>query len=571
MRYSKFFVFTAFIFLSAFLVYCATPTAPTGGQPDQTPPSVIRTVPENGTVNFDDNEIRFYFDKYLDRRSFDNAFRIDPDLQLSYRVRFSGRSIRVRFEESLPDSTTIIFTLGSELSDVNRNRIRSPFVLALSTGPTIDDGNIEGRILDAMTGKAKEGASVLLYREPYDLEERAEYIAQADSAGVVRFSYLRDGLYKAFWLNDRNRNRIWDRNNEAARPFSKEFVDVVDGETAQLGTIYVSEPDTIRPELQGVGMFSSQRLRLRFSREMLIHEDSEISIVDSLGNVFTRALPLYAQPDQMNIVFAHSERRLPENQVFKLSTKGITDKHGNLPLDSSPEFNGSSDSDTTYVRKIRHLTSGGVMETEPHVIQFSTVIQGTSLVDSMQVIQDEIIYTAWEPYEIDGNLLFIYPPEKWQEGSNYTARFFDERRGSRWDVQLKFIRSSRLGGIDLSIAEKYIKENIYHHISVLDKEGFEIFSGKTIDNIEIPHLPAGHYIIRSFKDINDDGQWFRGTVDPFEKPEPLVIQRGVRVAERMTSEIELSYSDEDTSEPTESLFQEEDEVFESELNENEQN
>ncbi len=567
MPFFRYITILAILLLSVLFVYCATPTAPTGGEVSRIPPSIIKTVPETGTVNFDDDEIRFYFDKYLDRRSFENAFSINPDLQLDYRVRFRGRSVRIQFNEPLPDSTTVIFTLGTELSDVDRNRIRSPIVLALSTGPTIDEGNIEGRILDAFTGKALEGATVLLYREPFDLEQRAEYVAQTDSSGKVSFSYLRDGEYKAFWLNDRNRNRIWDREREAARPFNKQFVSVTDGETAQLGTMFVGEPDTLRPELQGVGMFSSQRLRLRFSREMLLHDDSEIVVVDTLGNTFASALPLYAQPDQMNVVFAHTERRLPEDQTFRIETKGITDKHGNLPTDYSPGFTGSMVSDTTHVRKIRHLTSGGVFETEPHVFQFSTLIEGTVLMDSLQIVQDEIIYTAWEPYEIEGNLLFIYPPENWQDGSNYTARFFDVRNGVFRDVPMKILRSSRMGSIDLEIAEKYRKEEIYHHITVYDKDGFEVFSGKTTDSIEIPMLPAGHYTIRSFKDLNGDGRWFRGSVDPFEIPEPLVIQRSLRVAERMASDIELSYSEPERSEVIEEFIEE---IPDSELNETEE-
>ena len=525
-----------------FFVSCATPTQPTGGQPDQTPPVIVRTVPNQGTVNFDGDEIRFYFDKYVNRESFANAFRIDPDLRLDYRIRWSGRSVRVQFQQELPDSTTIIFTLGTELSDVNRNRIRAPFVLALSTGSTIDDGKIEGRIIDGKTGKSREGATVLLYRQPYDLTERADYVAQSDSSGRVNFGYLRDGTYKAFWVDDRNRNRTWDKRNEAARPFSIQYVDVNQNVPAQLGILHINEPDTIRPELQGVGLFSSTRLRLRFSREMILSGDAAISITDTLGSVVGSAAPLYIPNEDRTIVFARSTNPLDPNQTYKLNLIGLSDIHGNIPLQTSPAFQGSTVQDTTRVRLIRHETDKGVLDNEAHVFTFSTLIQGSVIVDSLQIVQDEIIYTAWEPIEIRNNRLKILPAGRWQDGSNYTARIFDSSTGTRRDFKLNIFQRNRLGGLEIKVEETARVEGVYHHIQIKNSEDRIVFSGKTQDSVEIENLTPGFYVITMFRDDNHDGFWNRGMVYPFEVPEPIVIERGVRVSERMTGELILDYT-----------------------------
>jgi len=520
---------------------CATPTQPTGGQPDQTPPVVVRTVPAQGTTLFDGDEIRFYFDKYVNRESFANAFRIDPDMRLDYRIRWSGRSARVQFQQPLPDSTTIIFTLGTEFSDVNRNRIRTPFVLALSTGPTIDDGQIVGRIVDGKTGRSREGATVLLYRQPFDLTERADYVAESDSSGKVNFGYLRDGVYKAFWVDDRNRNRTWDRRMEAARPFPIEFVEVDQNNLAQLGVLHINEPDTVRPELQGIGLFSSTRLRLRFSRDMMLSDGAAISITDTLGTVVGSAIPLYASTEDRTIIFARSENPLNPTNTYRISTIGISDIHGNLPLPTSLDFQGSSVTDTTRIRLIKHNTEKGVLDNEPHIFTFSTFIQGSLVVDSLQIVQDEIIYTAWEPLEVKNNRLKIIPPGRWQDGSNYTARIFDSSTGSRRDFKLNIFQRNRLGGLEIIVDESSRKEGLYNHITLVNSEGATVFSGKTLDKIEILNLTPGNYILTMFRDDNHDGIWNRGTVDPFESPEPIVIERGVRVAERMTGELVLDY------------------------------
>lgn len=540
--YSKTVLIGVLLSFYALLMGCATPTQPTGGQPDQTPPVIIRTVPTQGTTSFDGDEIRFYFDKYVNRESFATAFRINPDMRLDYRIRWSGRMARVQFEQPLPDSTTIIFSIGTEFSDINRNRIRSPFVLALSTGPTIDEGEIMGRVIDGVSGRSKEGATVLLYRHPFDLTKRADYVAETDSSGKVSFGYLRDGTYKAFWVDDRNRNRTWDRRIEAARPFPVEVVEVEQTKPAQLGVLHVNEPDTIRPELQGIGLFSSTRLRLRFSREMTIKEDASISILDTLGNKVVAAIPLYIAPEDRTLIFAVSEIPLEPSQSYRLTTHNITDIHNNAPLSTSPTFQGSSVADTTRIRLIKHVTEGGVLDDEPHIFSFSTLIDGSVIIDSLQVVQDEIIYTAWEPLEIKNNLLKIIPPVRWQDGSNYTARIYNASSGTRKDVKLTIFQRNRLGGLEINIQESSRKEGVMHHITLKNTQGLTVFSGKTEDKIEISNLAPGNYIVTMFRDDNRDSRWNRGSVYPYEAPEPIVIERGVLIVERMTGELELGYA-----------------------------
>lgn len=534
-------VICGLILAAFFLLRCATPTQPTGGPPDTTPPVVIGTFPQDGTVNFSGDEIRFDFNKYMNRQSFGNAFRIDPIAGVRYEVNWRGRSVRVRFEQPLPDSTTVIFTLGTELSDHNRNRMANPFVLALSTGDTIDEGEIEGRIIDARTGKGKRDAFVFLYRFPFDFEERASYVAETDTAGRVTFTHLAEGLYRAIWVDDRNRNRIWNPANEAARPFYRETVRVQEGQPASLGTLFVNEPDTTRPTLQGIGLFSSTRLRLRYSRDMMIQPEAEIRILDSLGQDFTQAVPLFADKQQADVVFAQALRPLPENQTFTLRSRGLTDLRGNEPRTSDRTFTGSSAADTTHVRMTRHLNERGVRGSEPMIFEFSTLLAGTSVVDSLEVVQDEVIYEAWEPLEVQDNLLFLFPPDIWDESSDYTIRIYDEFAGTRRNISTKILPRSGLGSLSISVAEAGRMEGVLHHISLLDDAGNLVFEGQTEDELTIADLPQGRYTLLSFRDDDGDGRWFRGEVEPFRAPEPFLAQRNVEVHGRMEGETELEY------------------------------
>jgi len=205
-------------------ISCAVPIAPTGGPADKTGPNIIKTFPESGTVNFEKRELSIEFSEFVNRDSFEKELNIEPDLGIQYKVKWRRKTALVEFERNLPDSTTVILTIGGNTTDVRNNKIGEPIKLAVSTGDEIDKGEIVGIIKSAETGKAQTEVRVLLYRAPFDLSKPATYSAEPDTGGNFKFAYLREGRYKTIALDDRNRNKIWDRGNETARPFNEEFI-----------------------------------------------------------------------------------------------------------------------------------------------------------------------------------------------------------------------------------------------------------------------------------------------------------------------------------------------------------
>ena len=47
------------------IVCCANRGTPTGGEIDEIAPSIIKSSPENYTLNFNLKEVRVYFDEYI--------------------------------------------------------------------------------------------------------------------------------------------------------------------------------------------------------------------------------------------------------------------------------------------------------------------------------------------------------------------------------------------------------------------------------------------------------------------------------------------------------------------------
>ncbi len=539
-----------FILLAALLVKnCATPVAPTGGEPDRTGPRVISTYPESGTTNFDDNEVSFTFDKFVDRNSFRLNVRVEPDLGIQFETSFSRKRATVEFQSPLPDNTTVVITVGTDVTDTNRNRMESSFDLALSTGDVLDDGTITARVLDADTGRGESGRRVFLYREPYDLTQRSIYVAETDTAGIVSFGYISEGTYKAFWVNDINRNRIWDRDRERAQPFYSETFDISHGDSVNIGTLYVSIPDTVSPRIEGVGLLSERRLRLRLSEEVVWRPDAFISVTDTLENEFTRAYPLFESETDPNIVFAQAETALPETETFTLRAEGITDAAGNrLRSDFSP-FTGSSEPDTTYLRTVQHNAGTGLFPDEPLEITYTKFIDDDAVLDSLVVVEGDRIVEEWANAEIDRHILRIRPEEVWEAGIRYQFRVWNPWEEERELIEPDIWQRNQLGSIEITVQNN--DPEIVNYLKITDHD-FSIEVDTTFtDSIVVGNLPPLTYRIIVFQDNNENGRWDPGVVEPYEAPEPYAIRRSVPVREGFTSEVEMVFQNGRTGEPEE--------------------
>lgn len=541
MKIYRFLFHLTWIALTATLfVHCATPTQPSGGEPDRTGPEIAQTQPEDGTVNFDGTTIVFEFEDWVDRGSFEQAFSIQPELNIDYEISWSRRTATVELLSGLPDTTTVVFNLSTDLTDMNNNEIQSSFNLAVSTGPEIDEGRLTGYIIDGKEGAGMQNARVLLYRQPHDLDRTADYIAQADEDGKIVFDYLREGKYKAFWVDDRNRNRRWDPPQESAQPFPKEFVELEASGEQDLGAIHVMQVDSIPPELIGVGLYNTNRMRLRFSENIEISDTSEVNVTDIEGDHLHDALPLYVEPQNPNILFARSDEPLNPEEEFLLDLKNIFDDDGNEAVYATDPFSGSDEADTTLQRLVRHDTEFGIRETEPLRFRYADIIEDDMIRDSLEVIVTDTTITGWEHSEVRDNLLYIYPDEQWDDAENYTFRVWNPGRMERRDINPTIWYEDDFGEIEV-VVEEPASEDAIHHYDLYNEEGRRIRTGNFHENEVLDELPPGNYRLIVFEDQNRDGRWNPGTVDPFEAPEPFFVQGEVPVESGFTGQVYVEF------------------------------
>ena len=520
-------------------ISCATPIAPTGGPPDKTGPKIEDTSPETGTVNFEGRTISFEFSEFVNRSSFETELNIEPDLGIEYEVNWRRKTAKVEFQNELPDSTTIIITVGGNTTDTRGNKMGAPIQLAVSTGDEIDKGEIVGRLRNAESGEAQTDVKVLLYREPFDLSRPANYSSEPDTGGVFRFGYLREGRYKAFALDDRNRNKIWDSSNETARPLNIEFVDLSKGSKDTLDVAYWFEQDTLKPKLQAVGLLSSQRLRLRFGEEVRFTPETTIAITDSIGNEVTSAFPLYVPQDDPFLAFAYTRDPLSANLNYKISFSGITDPSGNEAIGLDETFIGSDQEDTVSQDILTFNGENGLFPDQSLEVEFIRPITQPEVIDSTVVIEGDVDFKNWPGITVQDNILTIPPQQSWLQGVDY--RFLVWNPGSRkrqlidpdvWDPV-------NFGGIEVDVTSGD-SADVFILRLFDDKNTFS--ADTSFSNfISIEDIPSIQYTLVIFQDSNGNGIWDFGSVDPYKQPEPYYIQRSVNIQRGFTSEVKLDF------------------------------
>ncbi len=521
------------------LVSCAMPIAPSGGPPDKTAPVLEFTIPKSGTTNFDGKVFEFQFDEFINRSSVANAITVEPDLGIRYHLSWKRKNMKIEFEDDFPDSTTMILKLGTNISDTRGNKLPKPITVAISTGDEIDGGVITGKILRAESARGAANQRVLLYRQPMELTQKANYEAQTDTGGTFTFSYLAEGNYKALLVDDRNRNKQWDAPRESAYPFYREFIPLEKNKQDTLDVIYTMQVDSIAPELQGVGLFSQNRMRLRFSENVELQEDSNLMISDSLGEEYSSAYPLYISPKEPFVLFAQSEKILEEELSYSLEVRNIIDEAGNVADTSAFDFSGTAQEDTTQQRIISVNGKGGLTQKQSFGITYATPITDADIVDSLVVIEGDVDFQQWPEIQIVRNKLLIKPQEEWIAGIDYQFLVWNPVTRRRKMFKPQVWDSTEYGEIEIVLTQTDSAATFIGQLKNAENE--QIRSASFDSSLTFRELPPKAYTLVVFKDENGDLQWNRGTAIPYKKPEPYYVQRALNVQEGFTSQVQITF------------------------------
>lgn len=182
---------------------------PQGGPKDSIPPVLVRSIPENGALNYSGKKIDLYFDEYLQLDNIAENVLISPAQREQPDIKLVGKHISVVFKDTLRDSTTYTIDFGRAICDFREKNPIEEFTFAFSTGDQIDSLEAYGRLINAEDLNPVLGALVGLHAEMTDTTLQTQQfsrITKTDSLGLFAMRNIRAGSYHIFAVADLNRD-----------------------------------------------------------------------------------------------------------------------------------------------------------------------------------------------------------------------------------------------------------------------------------------------------------------------------------------------------------------------------
>jgi hypothetical protein len=239
---------------------CASMGSPPGGPQRDVPPALEGTSPDSGAVNVRADRVTFDFDVVVSDRpaghpTLEDAFLISPS-EGKPRVSWERDRIEVRPRRGFRPNTAYAVTMLPGITDLTGNVMTEGRTIVFSTGATIPQFTVRGRVFDWMNDRVAPKAFVEVVRRPDSLP----YIGAADSSGQFTVGPLAAATYSVRAYMDNNGNRAldpgepWDTLNVIVRDASP-FVELL-----------AAPRDTIAPRLLTVTPQDSLTLLLNLDR-----------------------------------------------------------------------------------------------------------------------------------------------------------------------------------------------------------------------------------------------------------------------------------------------------------------
>jgi len=215
-------------------VDCAKKGRPTGGPKDTIPPIIVKSSPENYSINFEKNEIRIYFDEYIKLKDLNKELIISPPLkyQPSITPLSTSKFIKIKIEDTLKENTTYSFNFGNSIVDNNEENAFKYYKYIFSTGNYIDSLNLKGTINDVLLLKSDSPTTVMLYEvneqfhDSIILLEKPSYISTTqDTIPTFELTNLKEGKYLLIALQESSNDYMFQSGSDKIG-FIKEFITI---------------------------------------------------------------------------------------------------------------------------------------------------------------------------------------------------------------------------------------------------------------------------------------------------------------------------------------------------------
>ncbi|MCZ7604227.1 MAG: Ig-like domain-containing protein [Melioribacteraceae bacterium] len=520
--------------LVLFLYACANQLPPSGGDVDRIPPEIINIYPADQTINFDENYIEITFSEYVNKRSVQESIFISPNIDSRIEYDWSGKSVEIILPDTLLENTTYTITIGTEVEDINnRNRMEKAYTFAFSTGDKIDQGAITGTVLDAKPSGVMIYAYKVLTDTLNPIKQKPNYITQCGNDGSFRLTGLADGLYRVFAIRDEFKDFLY---NPTQDQFGSPYKEINLSDSNALFTnlnFQLQKEDTTKPRVFNLTMTDQNHILIEFSEAI---DSTQITnenffIYDSTNQRKTDVDYFFKGRTKKNNFLIAFKDSLIESEGLYLVTQNIIDHQDNkLELEiTSFVYNDATDTNHTEMHNFSFQYPNKKIDFKNSYVTFSyTDGFDKYLVNDAVRIYDKKNAEVEKQIKMIDDASFYVLFNELKPNSDYEIKIDQNKlidaAGNKLDSVFTY-RVSTINNLDFSgVSGKVIasdKTNIEVRLNNVADPKIQYSQNQRDFNFE--RVFPGKYLIIVFDDKNQNGEYDKGSVYPFEMSERFVF------------------------------------------------
>ena len=321
------------IFLASLIglivVNCANRGTPQGGPKDEDPPVIVKSEPENFTTNFNEKEIKIYFDEYIKIKDLQKNLIISPPMDPMPEITPLGsasKHITIKIYDTLQINTTYAFNFGESITDNNEGNPYPFYKYVFSTGEYIDSLQVRGSVKDALDKKTEEFVTIMLYdvdstfTDSIIYKEKPKYITNTlDSTNTFQLENLKEGKYLMVAIKDESSNYTFDQDEDKIG-FLDDFI------TVSNDTTNVYELSLFKEEID----FEVLRAKQHSENKIVFgiegsNEDVKINMISSTPENFEYLILEDAKNDSDSLIYFYKPSIKNDSLLFTVSKKNKLD------------------------------------------------------------------------------------------------------------------------------------------------------------------------------------------------------------------------------------------------------
>lgn len=486
---------------------CAQMVAPTGGQKDTTPPTVVKTIPLQLQTSFQSDQIELKFNEYVQLKDPSDQIVISPPIDPKPEFTVDGKSINIEFRKnSLMPNQTYTINFGNSITDNHEGSILSDFIYVFSTGTQLDSLNVMGKVIESNTLKTYKGISVCLFHtdsfaDSTIFKKKPIYFSKTNESGSFTIRNLPSGRFKLVAYNDENKNLKYDATEKIA--FTDYFIS--SGDTTS-HTLLLFQPDPY-PINKLIDTFSRESGKFSF----VLFNPESVSITPVIPvQYYTDYKPGKNHIDTLQLI--HPD--WGDSSIFRIK---------------SPLYDTVVVVKSTKKGKIPKFTasiSKSLELTDSIKITFSNPVK-TYFNDTSFIVLKEDTTIVKPRFILDSNrmALSIYHPLK--ESSKYLLTIKDSAfidvygqhsKKDKVTYQTKGLKD--YSNLMLNIIHPGNKKvYLVQLINQQDQSVYRTFSVQSSVSYQLLYLLPGKFNIKIIEDRNANGKWDNGHYFLKQQPE----------------------------------------------------